>query len=267
MVLAFSDDLQTGLSLRVSRYPDQGVAWVWCHVISRGRLLAYSDSRLPCDDRRNAAEAETADYGVSQIGLEMVREGPSTALRSVRFAARLGVHASDQAPEGAGDIPLALSGEFIPDWQSAGALPGRYEQTGRVALHMNVDGTETRFTGVAKAHEQTQTTPRFGPKFTYAMLWGESGSLIGLSANGRGRGEYTDGEGQKAVDALDIEPWRPDRRIRASLAGGGEVSGVAHSAQAFRVPVFGRQWHGSMVSAEIGGQKLVGMINDWPGLD
>ena len=148
MVLAFSEDLQTGLSLRISRYPDQGVTWVWCHAISRGRFLAYTDSRLGCGPARNGAEAGTADYGAPAIGLKMDRDGPSANLKGIRFGGTLMAHASHEAPEGPGDVRLALSGEFRPDHQAAGALPGRYEQTGQVILEMETDGETTLYRGI-----------------------------------------------------------------------------------------------------------------------
>lgn len=266
MVLAFSEDLQTGLSLRISRYPDQGVTWVWCHAISRGRFLAYSDSHLSCGPAHNEADAGSADYGAPDIGLRMHRDGASADLHGIRFGGTFLAHASHEAPEGPGDVRLSLSGEFRPDKQAAGALPGRYEQTGQVILEMETDGETTLYRGLGKAHEQTQTTPRFGPAFTYVMLWGPDSSLIGLSAGGRGRGEFIAPDGRTAVESLDIGPRGTQRRLEAKLAGGGKLAVAATSAHAFTVPVFGRRWCGSMVSADVGGRPMVGMINDWPGL-
>jgi len=47
MVLYFDPSLQTGVSLRVSRYPEAGLSWVWCQVIIDGTLYSYVDHRLP----------------------------------------------------------------------------------------------------------------------------------------------------------------------------------------------------------------------------
>ncbi len=45
MLLHFDEALSNGISVRVSRYPDKNVTWVWCHVLFEGRMYSFTERR------------------------------------------------------------------------------------------------------------------------------------------------------------------------------------------------------------------------------
>jgi hypothetical protein len=120
-----------------------------------------------------------------------------------------------------------------------------------------------RLSGVGKAHEQTQTNPRFTAPFTYAMLWSADAGLIGLLSPARGYGDLDADGVDTPLAAFRIEKWAPTRRFVAVLKDGRRVEGSAETVQRYEVPIFGRRWYGRVVRADVGGRPMVGMINDW----
>ena len=58
-------------------------------------------------------------------------------------------------------------------------------------------------------------------------------------------------------------PGRPDARFAALLKDGRTVEGSAETVVSYQVPIFGRQWSGNVVRAEVTGHAMIGMINDW----
>lgn len=265
MVLCFTPDLANGLSLRISRYPDIGVTWLWCHVLVGGALFSFTERRLGCGPDHNLADQPRASYAVPGMNVAFERLGTSAGLKAVTFKAALRAHAGGHSSDGPGDSPVTLEGRFEPAMLRANSPEGRYEHNGRVEAQLSARGTAVILSEVAKVHEQTQTRPRFGPSFTYAMLWGPTASMVALMSNDRRYGDFEVGGASAEIDQFQIEASAPRRRFIANLAGGRQVSGVADTVHRYRVPIFGRQWQGHIVRAEAGGRRMIGMINDWRG--
>ena len=263
MFLHFDPDVRNGVSVRVSRYPDLGVTWVWFHVLFKGRVYSYTDRSIPCDEFRNTGTSPVGDYSTRDGSLEFVRTGSVTNLTEIRLDGGVRCWMSPHGQDGPGGIRVGIEANFRPSSVKRNLPPGRSEWTGLAEIKVTVGGQELRLSGVSKAHEQTQTAPRFGGPFTYAMLWSPSASLVATSSPGRRYGDFElDGQSYGVTEFRPQPPGR-DRQFSARLETGRLIKGNAHRMAAYSVPVFDRYWRGSIVKANIDGNQLLGMINDW----
>lgn len=263
MVLYFDPDLRNGYSLRISRYPEKNATWVWLHVLLDGALYTYTDRAVPCTSAHTTAEQASAVYACPGLRVSISRLGPSAEMHALSFSADLRTHHGTSGTDGPGAAPVSLEGVFHPGPLRAGAPAGRFERTGVMEATLQAGGKSVRLTGVGKAHEQTQTKPRFTTPFTYAMLWSPTASLIGLMSPPGGYGDV-DADGRDVdIASFKIEAWAPTRRFVALLKDGTRVEGAAQTVQRYEVPIFGRRWFGRIVRADVGGHPMVGMINDW----
>ena len=265
MVLCFDDALRNGLSLRISRFPDKGATWVWCHVIHDGSVYTYTEPGLGCTSAKIDPDVQRAVYDAPGGEFSIVRIGSSQTLQGLTFTAEFLAHRGEGGSDGPGTIPVSLRGTFAPGRLRSGSPRGRFERTGMIDAEIEGAGRRAALSGIGKAHEQSQTRPRFGPAFTYAMLWGPATSLIGLAAEGRSFGNYETADADRPVGVFQIEPWSPERAFSVLLADGGRVTGKATTVHKYRVPIFAKMWRGHIVSANVAGHRLVGMINDWGG--
>lgn len=265
MVLYFDDALRNGLSLRISRFPDKGVTWVWCHLVHEGAVYTYTEPRLGCTAARIDPSHAHAVYDAPGADVAIRRAGSSRELDSMSFSARLLAHRGEGGSDGPGTIPVSLEGTFAPGNLRSGSPRGRFERTGMIDAVIEVAGKRVALSGLGKAHEQSQTRARFGPAFTYAMLWGASASLVALNAEGRSFGNYESADGDRAVSTFEIEPWSSERSFSVLLADRENLAGKALTIHKYRVPIFSRLWHGHIVAADVAGHRMVGMINDWQG--
>jgi hypothetical protein len=263
MVLYFDPQLRNGLSLRISRYPDRERTWVWLHLLVDGELYTFTDSSVPCSAEHTTPEQPTAIYPCPGLKVGISRLGTSADMRAMSFSAELKAHRGSSGTDGPGPSPVTVEGVFHPGPLRAGSPAGRFARTGQVEATVKAGGKTVRLFGVGKAHEQTQTTPRFTTPFTYAMLWSADAGLIGLLSPKGGYGDLDLGGQDTPVAAFKIEKWAPTRKFVAVLKDGRRVEGVAETVQRYQVPIFGRQWQGRVVRAEIAGHPMVGMINDW----
>jgi hypothetical protein len=263
MVLYFDPELKNGLSLRISRYPDVDATWVWLHLLVDGELYTFTDSHVPCSSHHTTPEQPDAVYPCPGLKVSISRLGTSQEMKAMSFSADLKAHRGTSGTDGPGGSPVTVEGVFHPGPLRAGSPNGRFERTGRVEATVKAGGKTVRLSGVGKAHEQTQTTPRFTAPFTYAMLWSANAGLIGLLSPERGYGDL-DADGKDTpMDSFKIEKWAPTRRFVAMLKDGRRVEGSAETVQRYSVPIYGRQWYGRVVRADVGGHAMVGMINDW----
>jgi hypothetical protein len=263
MVLYFDEALRNGFSLRLSRYPERNATWVWVHVLLDGVLYAYTERATPCSPERVTADLSTAIYPAPGLEVRMTREGPSSAMTALSFTARVRGHKGRSGVDGPGDTPVVLEGVFHPGPLRGGSPDGRFERTGRIEASLRAGDAHALVSGVGKAHEQTQTAPRFDTPFTYAMCWGPEASLIGLLSPKGGYGDVELAGQDRAVKRFQIEAWAPTRRFVATLKDGDRVTGQAETLYRYSVPIFGAQWFGRIVRAEAEGRQMVGMINDW----
>ena len=263
MVLYFDGNLENGFSLRLSRYPALETSWLWCHVLFDGHLYAYTDQFLPSSTEQIGPDQDVTSYSVPRMQARMARSGTSADLKRLSFSVQLLAHRDRSGIDGPGSVPVKLDGIFYPGALRANSPAGRFERSGRVEADLIVGDKEKSFSGVAKAHEQTQTNPRFGPSFTYAMLWGEQASMTGLFAQNRAYGDFETSGDDRPIREFLIEKWSPNRKFAVVLSDGKRIEGLARTTRSLDVPVFDRMWHGHIVSAEAGGYHMVGMINDW----
>ncbi len=264
MVVYLSDDLRTGISYRICRFPELDDTWVWCQVIVEGRMYAYTEQYLPCAKDRKLPDSAAAVYDAPGLSGRMTRMGTSADLQRMSFSFDGLCHAGTKAEEGAGRIPVRLEGIFHPDRTHGGrAQTGRVERTGRVEATIRVGGKSYAITGVGKQHEQTQTGPRFLNAFTYCNLWNAEASFLGLFATDRGYGDFQVGDRTRAVQTFRIAKPGPERKIQAVMADGGKVDGVIHTVIDYEIPIYDRVWRGTMVSGVVDGLNMVGTVNDW----
>jgi hypothetical protein len=263
MLLHFDPEVRNGISVRVSRYPDMNATWVWCHVLFDGRMYAFTERRLACSRDRNLGTATRGDYDSRKAGVAFGRLGPVAQLEGIRLKAKVRSRQSSEGQDGPGDIPVTIDAVFRPQSLKGNLPPGRSEWTGQVGIDLTVAGQARRLTGVAKAHEQTQTAPRFDVPFTYGMMWSPTASFIANSSPKKRYGQFEADGLSHAV--TDFQPTSPDaaRRFAAILDDGRRVTGLATRVARYDVPVYDRVWNGNIVRVELDGRPLVGMLNDW----
>ena len=263
MLLHFDPEVRNGVSIRVSRYPERNVTWVWCHVLYEGRLYAYTERRLPCSPARNLGTADRGDYASPGAGLDFVRHGPVERLDRIELKADVRSRVGGRGPDGAGPVQVRVEAVFRPTSRKQNSPPGRSEWTGRTEIGLSVGGRRAVLAGPAKAHEQTQNAPRFDAPFTYAMMWSPDASFIANVSPTRRYGDFeADGRAHAVRDFRPGPPAR-DRAFSALLDDGRLLKGVASRVAAYEVPVFGRVWRGNIVRVDLDGRRLVGMLNDW----
>ena len=263
MVLYFDPEARNGLSLRISRYPERGRTWVWLHLLADGVLYTFTDSSLPCSTEKITAELPSATVPSPGLKASISRIGTSGELKAMSFSADLRAHKGTSGTDGPGSAPVSVEGVFHPGPLLAGSPKGRFEHTGRVEATIRAGGKTIHVGGVGKAHEQTQTNPRFTTPFTYAMLWSADSGMIGLLSPERGYGDLDLDGHDTPMERFRIEPWSPKRRFVAQLKDGRRVEGSAETVVSYQVPIFGRPWSGNVVRAEVAGHPMIGMINDW----
>jgi hypothetical protein len=263
MVLYFDPALQNGISLRISRYPDSGLSWVWCHVILDGKLVSFVDHTLPARAFHNEPANPSGDYTVPGLPIKFMREGTATDTSQFVFSTDVKGYLGGEGQTGSGPVAIRISGTFRPQFLKGNSPKGRFERTGLVTARIEVNGVERRISGIGKGHEQSQDTPRFEQPFTYAMLWQPSGSLVTVKASNRHYGEYEENGQGTPVDSFQIEPWSRSRKFQLRLKGGRVINAEATTVHAFDIPIWNRTWHGHVVTADVGGTRMLGMINDW----
>lgn len=263
MLLHFDEALSNGISVRVSRYPDNNVTWVWCHVLFEGQMYSFTERRLSCAPTHNTGDLATGRYESAGAGISFVRSGPVTQLESMQLSIQNLCHAGGSDQDGPGEIPVVIEAVFHPVSLKGNPRPGRSEWTGNADIQISVGGRVQRLTGIAKAHEQTQTAARFAEPFTYAMTWSETASFIATASSVRRNGNMEIGGVDHAVSLF--APGAPGavRAFTVVLDSGETLTGTATRVARYDVPVFDRLWNGNIVRVELGDHRLIGMMNDW----
>lgn len=253
LLTAIAGDARTGVFARLCRYPDAGVAWVWVHLVADGRSWTFVDDDAPCGpdhldldgdgityDARPAADAVWRRSGT--------RHAPSDASLELSLA---------------GPVDAQVHVSFTPGHATGGSLPGRTEVLGRSTVRATVDGRSIDFDGVGQWHEQEQSAPRFLVPFTYLSLAGDDLALLGVIGP-RASGGFIRGGGTDAVlRRISVEPDGGGFAIEAETDGGDTIRGDADIGHAYTLPVYGRTWSGTFVTAEVAGRRLAGFVNRW----
>jgi hypothetical protein len=263
MVMSVSADGRSAITLRICRFPDVDLTWLWCHVVRDGRMWALTDHLLPCS-RERLAGVPDAEYAAPQMDAHLLRAGQGTALRSVLASAKLPFHEGTSAPHGPGHVAGELSGLFTPHHAlAAQVLADRSEVYGTYEGLVEVGGHSWRHHGPAKWHEQSQTGPRFGPPFNYSWLAGADRDATTLLVAKGASGGWVLGEAEDALADMSVDPPGAERAVLYRLKSGRRMSGRLSALVRYEVPIFGRPWQGSFVHGSVDGRPVVGVMNDW----
>jgi hypothetical protein len=263
MVVYLSDDLKTGISYRICRFPDLNDTWVWCNVIAEGRMYSYTAQYLPCGTHHNAPTDNAAVYDATGALGSISRFGTSAALQKVTFSFRGGAFAGTDPHEGAGPVPIAVEGVFHPEHLHAQMQPSRFERIGRTEARLTIAGKSYAISGVCKQHEQTQMAPRFLQAFTYCDVWNEGASLLGLLTQRASGGDFQVGDQSRKIARFEVAKPDAKRKVAIILADGTRFDAVAEESLTFAIPIYDRVWRGAMVAITVDGQRMVGTLNDW----
>ena len=263
MVVYLSDDLKTGISYRICRFPDLNDTWVWCNLIAEGQMYSYTAQYLPCAANHNAPTNDAAVYDATGGLGNITRFGTSAELQKVSFLFRGGAFPGTEPHEGVGPVPVAVEGVFHPEHLHTQMQPSRYERIGRAAAKLTIAGKSYRISGVCKQHEQTQMAPRFGPSFTYCDVWNENASLLGLLTVRGSGGDFQVGKASRKIARFEVAKPDASRRMAVILADGTRLDAVAEASLAFGIPIYDQVWRGAMVAITLDGQRMVGTLNDW----
>lgn len=266
MVMMANAAERTALTLRICRFPDEDMTWLWCHVLAEGRLHAFTRHDLPCTGERINGRPGQANYdtpGVPEVRLGRAL-GPD-GVSGAGFAGDLRFHRSTQAPHGPGDVRGVFSGQFEAARDlSRHARTGRTEVMGLVRATLAIGGKTLTLDGPGKFHEQHQTQPRFIDPFRYTWLWtGTEGGVVTGYRDGV-RGAWSLAGRDLEAESLDISAPAPVRRMTLGLRGEAAPRVVRiRSLARYQIPIFGETWRGSFVAAQTGARQMAGIVNEW----
>jgi hypothetical protein len=258
-----SADGQAAFVVRLCRYPSAETGWLWGHVFLQGRVYAYTDHYLPCSSTVTPVDSPDARYDLGERSpVVMDRAGPRDAPTLATVRVHFQAHAEAHPGHGPGAHHIMLGASFHPLSASGTTVPGRIELLGRVSAVVSVDDIETEFTGFGQWHEQHQEQPRFRRPFTYTTLRGERLSFVATRGPVRAVGYARRGDQVIAIAGYEVGPPAPVRRLRLELADGAVFAGEARMVYSYSVPIYDMRRPGTIVVADIDGERLSGCIND-----
>lgn len=273
---AVSADGSTGFVVRLCRFPQAGVAWLWAHVFEGGRCWSFTDHEAGCDeaftdlDTRSVVyrsissdrPARLADTAPTPT-LTLERDGPLAAPLAARARARVAARSGFDSRHGAGDQPLEIDARFEPGSAPVSNRMGRHEILGMTRARIRIGEREIVLEGRGHFHEQVQTDARFGVAFTYASLRGADSGLIFLRGARGARGQYIEGGSSIAIVKVELSAPNTWRSIAVHLADGRVLRGDVEATYRYTIPVFDEYRPGSVVRARLGGVVFSGCMNDF----
>ena len=258
-----SEDGEQRLTMRLCRYPELGLAWVWMHARVDGQFYSFIDHIAPCGTDASQVAGEHVRYSDTAAALVFERNGKVSAPASASASGRCFARKSVTSAFGGGDRRMEASIAFSPERLYSGLNQGRTEVFGRGRATVTIDGKRVEFSGPAQFHEQVQTSPRFTAAFCYMTLWGEGAASTMLITARRREGYLLEGDKATEIKAVTIDPPAVQRALSVTLADGHRLTGVATVRQAFTLPIVGHTWRGHMMNVELGGRTYRGHINDY----
>lgn len=258
-----SEDGEQRLTMRLCRYPELGLAWVWIHARIGGEFYSYVDHIAPCATSPTVIDTARAFYNDAAGALAFERTGTVNAPTRAMVSGRCMAHRSATSTFGRGQHDMEALITFNPQRLYAGLNRGRTEVFGDGVATVVVDGKRFSFTGPAQFHEQGQTAPRFTAAFCYMTLWGDGAASTMLISANRRDGYLLEGDKTTEVASVVIDPPAPRREISVTLADGRKLAGEASVVQAYTLPMVGNTWRGHMVNVELGGRTYRGSVNDY----
>jgi len=242
------------VSARLCRYPAFQTAWLWVHVLTPDGLFAFVDHLAPSGGEPTPETSDRTVYEDDGARLRFQRDGSTLA------PSRSSLRARATASNGE---TLAADLHFSPALLRSGLLPGRMEAFGRVEGELAIGGRRYRLNGPGQFHEQRQTDARFTTPFAFASLWSDDIAMTLLAIPDQSAG-YVLRAGEAArPGTVRFGPPAERRALRIDFGPEDFLEGEATALVRYTIPIYGEAWRGAFVAAEIGGQRLLGAVNDW----
>lgn len=271
LLTAIASDARSGVFARLCRYPDARVAWLWIHIVDQGRSWTFVDDDAPCGSEHLDLDGDEISYDATPAADAVwrrsgTRHAPAEASLHLSLALVPDIGGAEE-PSPPEPVDASIHVSFTPGHATGGTLPGRTEVLGRSTVRATVDGRSIAFDGAGQWHEQEQAAPRFLVPFTYASIAGDDTALLGLIGP-RASGGFIRGAGADAVlRRISIDPTGDSSltgfAIEAETDGGDTIRGRAEIGHEYTLPVYGRRWRGTFVTAEVEGRRLAGFVNRW----
>jgi hypothetical protein len=258
-----SEDGEQRLTVRLCRYPELGLAWVWVHARVGGEFYSFVDHMAPCGTDATPDGETFARYRDTAGSLVFERLGAVNRPAEASIVGKVRARKSATSAFGAGEHDVAVRIRFTPARLYSGLNAGRTEVFGKSTAKVTIDGKEHVISGPAQFHEQRQTNPRFTAPFCYMSLWGDGAASTMLIAPKRRDGYLLEGDKSTEVETMTIDPPAPRRAMHVQLADGRKLEGEARVVQAYTIPLVGNTWRGHMVDVELGGKTYRGHVNDY----
>ncbi len=236
--------------VRVSHDPTADRAEIWVHAFVNGRMFAHMSAH-PCP------AIGSADTGNAHSRVQW-------DLAAGRLSAGVLAGETDRCEFGEGPIPLRVDLRWDTGGRAGSNLRGRDERLTRVSATLSLQGRGIDIEGWGHQHTQTQEQPRFAVPFSYLSLRGDGVGVVGLLAGKLRRGFGTLGETELTITDLQLDP-PAERRSLVARHPTGELVGRFERRYRYWIPMGGRWRDGSVVSGELGGQAVSGVINDYAG--
>jgi hypothetical protein len=256
-------DGERRLTVRLCRYPDLGLAWIWVHARTPAGFFSHVEHLAPCGRDATPVESENVTYADAGRRIVFVRNGPVTKPAGAKVTGACKAHRSTQSRLGDGANKLEFAIDFTPARLYSGLNAGRTEVFGRSRASVTVNGERFDIEGPAQFHEQRQTNPRFTQPFAYGTLWGEDAASTLLVTANRRDGYLLEGDKAEEIETIQLGHPGQRRALSLHLAGGRTLEGAATLVQAYTIPIVGNVWRGHMIQAELGGRSYFGHINDY----
>lgn len=256
-----SEDGLKRLTVRLCRYPQMGLAWIWVHARTPEGVWSYVDHLSPA--RGDTTMSGGRIYADDAKSLVFERHGEAGKPSSVTISGHCLARKTATSAFGNGDQRLELSVRFSPERSYSGLNKGRTEVFGRSNAVVTINGREIEISGPAQFHEQGQTTARFTAPFCYMTLWGHGAASTMLIAPKRRDGYLLEGDDATEVTHVTVSPPAMRRKLTVTLADGRVLKGEANVIQPYTIPIVGTTWRGHMVNVDLGDRSYRGHINDF----
>jgi hypothetical protein len=259
-----SADGQSGFIVRLCRYPEQNTSWLWVHIFLPGKIYAFNDNYLSCPEGRTRVEEEDIIYSLpDNPAVFFKREGPRDNPLAARVSSRVMAHWEAHAPGGNGPVPIRVEAGFRPRHNSWRPNKFRSEWLGSVEGKIWIDRSEIEIQGLGHWHEQHQKAPRWQVPFTYLSLRGRNLALIATAIRNDDRGFVFRGSHITKVTSISVDPPAEVRLIKLQLEDGSQIRGEISRTHEYSVPIYETRRPGTLVRAEVEGERLSGCINDY----
>lgn len=258
-----SGDGEQRLTMRLCRYPQLGLAWLWMHSRIDGEFYSFVNHMAPCGTNDTIVDGDSVRYADSTASLVFERKGKVSAPTGATVTGKNMARKATTSAFGSGDQHMEASIAFSPERLYSGLNKGRTEVFGKSFASVTINGKRTEFSGPAQFHEQGQTNPRFTAAFCYMTLWGDGAASTMLITARRREGYLLEGDKATEVASVYIDPPAPHRAISITLADGRKLGGEVTVVQAYTLPIVGNTWRGHMVNVDLGGRTYRGHVNDY----